>query len=64
MMILRTVKEPLIHMKQTQAFPAVYTWVTYAICLLIQKVWTHCVPLLEKKEAISPEIVEITSVYE
>ncbi|KAG1720751.1 hypothetical protein EDB19DRAFT_1835830 [Suillus lakei] len=46
------------------AFPQIYQWTTYPITSLLERIWDHFRPLIEKGAKPAPQVIELCSVLE
>ncbi|KAG2090773.1 uncharacterized protein F5147DRAFT_780230 [Suillus discolor] len=48
----------------SEAFPQVYQWTTYPITSLLERIWDHFSPLVERGVKPAPQAIELCSVLE
>jgi hypothetical protein len=48
----------------SQAFPQVYQWMTFGITSLLERLWSHLLPVLEAGNKPRHEVIELCSVLE
>ncbi|KAG2045993.1 hypothetical protein BDR06DRAFT_1015119 [Suillus hirtellus] len=48
----------------SEAFPQVYQWTTYPITSLLERIWDHFCPLMERGGKPAPPVIELCSVLE
>ncbi|TFK71093.1 hypothetical protein BDN72DRAFT_937466 [Pluteus cervinus] len=46
------------------AYPAVYQWMTYGLCTVLELIWEYAQPFLQGATLPPPELVELTAVVE
>ncbi|KAG1863248.1 hypothetical protein DFJ58DRAFT_912417 [Suillus subalutaceus] len=46
------------------AFPQIYQWTTYPITSLLERIWDHFYPLVQKGVKPAPQVIELCSVLE
>lgn len=47
-----------------QAYPALYSWTTYPLTCLLEKIWSECLPKLHLNERPKVILVELASIME
>jgi hypothetical protein len=52
------------YLSNVQVYPAIYNWLTYPICVALERLWAHYQGHLTKGEKVPHHIVELSAVLE
>ncbi|KAG1853395.1 hypothetical protein F4604DRAFT_1933291 [Suillus subluteus] len=55
---------PHLFVLTSDAFPQIYQWTTYPITSLLERIWDHFYPLIQKGVKPAPQVIELCSVLE